>query len=62
MKHYVATVEVEYDTESDPLETLQLIMNRVGWKRVKDSHWERLKGEGPYADHYHILQQPREIP
>ncbi len=62
--NYLATVEIEFETtDDDPLETLQRILNRTtGWGLVGLSHWERLKGDGPYAEHYHILQQPREMP
>ncbi len=59
---YVATVEVEFETDAaDPLETLQRIMNRTGWELGKHT-WVRMTGKGPYAEHYHILKQPREMP
>ena len=61
MKSYVAVVEVEYETEGNPLEALQLIMNRTGWTLLGMSHWVRKTGKGPYAEHYHILKQPREM-
>ncbi len=57
---YIANVEIEYETEGDPLETLQLILNRVGWERV-GTKWVRLTGAGPYAEHYHILMQPKAL-
>jgi hypothetical protein len=60
--NYVAVVEVEYEAYGDPLETLQRIMNRTGWELQGQSHWVRMTGEGPYAEHYHILKQPREMP
>ena len=62
--NYLAVVEIEYATgpEGDPLETLQLIMNQIGWELEGLSHWVRKTGKGPYAEHYHILKQPREMP
>ena len=57
---YVATVEIEFETDDDPLERLQLIMNRTGWVRV-GNEWRRSAGAGPYAEHYHIVEQPREL-
>jgi hypothetical protein len=59
---YRAVVEIEFEAEGDPLEPLQRIMNRTGWEVKGLSHWVRLTGEGPYADHYHILEQPKEMP
>ena len=70
---YVATVEIEYEFQpsffvgvdkvrkSTPLETLKIIMNRTGWKLKGLSHWVRKTGDGPYAEHYHIVEQPREM-
>ncbi len=62
MKKYRAVVEVEYESDGNPLEALQLIMNRTGWELLGLSHWVRLSGKGPYAEHYHILEQPKEMP
>ena len=57
---YVATVEIEFEAEGSPLERLQIIMNRTGWMRVGNG-WKRLPGAGPYAEHYHIVEQPKEL-
>ena len=47
---YVATVEIEFETKGDPLEVLRHIMEK-----------SRLQGPGSYVDHYHIVEQPREL-
>ena len=49
---YVATVEIEFETECDPLEALQHIM------QLARGYYDQLGG---YADHCHIVEQPREL-
>ena len=55
---YVAIVEIEFTTTSeaiDPLGMLRAILERsrelIG----------RLDDDGPLADHYHIIEQPRQL-
>ena len=57
---YVATVEIEFETDDDPLETVHYIMGRTGWMLVGNK-WKRLTGAEPYAEHYHIIKQPEEL-
>ena len=48
---YVATVEIEFETKDDPLETLQRLMHLTGieWRDDKE------------REHWHIVEQPKEL-
>ena len=54
---YIAAVEIEFETKGDPLETLQHIM-QLAKGDYDQSPSIRLGG---YADHCHIIEQPREL-
>lgn len=51
---YLATVEIEFKTDGDPLEELHHIM-----RGKSQSSWniERQR----FVEHYHIVAQPREL-
>ena len=49
---YVATIEIEFETDDSPLEKLHLIMEKVVGRFVMSGH---------YAEHYHIVEQPKEL-
>ena len=53
MKKYVATVEIEFETDGDPLEALHRVMRRM----IKLRSYHRYRE----AEHYHIVEQPREL-
>ncbi len=45
---YVATVEIEFETDDDPLDVLHHLMHG-------------LDDDPPVIDHYHIVEQPKEL-
>lgn len=48
---YVATIEIEFETDKDPMEVLHILARRTTTDIVFD---------GSNADCYHIISQPRE--
>lgn len=60
---YVATVEIEFETEGDPLVTIHRFMRKthhVEVNRRADGKWTR-ESHGGFVEHYHIVEQPREL-
>jgi hypothetical protein len=59
---YIVTVEIEYETDGDPLEALHHMMLLAKGERDQTGG-DQMGGDqmGGYADHYHIVEQPREL-
>lgn len=52
---YVAKVEFEFETPNDAIETLHRILRKTQYFGPV-----RMEEEG-YAEHYHIIELPREL-
>lgn len=53
---YVAKVEIEFETPDNPIDGLHRVMRRTEWPGVNvDSD------KTGYAEHYHIIELPKEL-
>ena len=53
---YVATVEIEFETDGDPIDRTHTLMHRA--LNLSSAH----KNLPPVkAEHYHIVEQPKEL-